>query len=120
MGQRNQHESKNTNIAKRLYWMKRPFGCEIRQPVTQLEIDELLDSSECDDDSEVFEPLAKKSKVKNVVKNWKMNKSEFGSGFSNGNFQNYGSNFSSKYGNYSSGNDLSTGTPINMSSTLIY
>lgn len=29
-------------INKRLYWLKRPSGCEIRQPVSQIELEEIL------------------------------------------------------------------------------
>uniref|UniRef100_H2ZR97 Uncharacterized protein n=1 Tax=Ciona savignyi TaxID=51511 RepID=H2ZR97_CIOSA len=29
-------------IGKRLYWLKRPSGCEIRQPVSQIELEEIL------------------------------------------------------------------------------
>ena len=31
-----------TQISKRLYWLKRPAGCEIRQPVNIIELEEIL------------------------------------------------------------------------------
>ena len=31
-----------TQINKRLYWLKRPAGCEIRQPVNIIELEEIL------------------------------------------------------------------------------
>jgi hypothetical protein len=31
-----------TNVNKRLYWLKRPPGCEIRQPVNIIELEEIL------------------------------------------------------------------------------
>ncbi|XP_078485569.1 uncharacterized protein LOC144742369 [Ciona intestinalis] len=39
-------------IGKRLYWLKRPSGCEIRQPVSQIELEEILNEhsrDNCDD-----------------------------------------------------------------------
>lgn len=35
-------EKMNVPINKRLYWLKRPSGCEIRQPVSQIELEEIL------------------------------------------------------------------------------
>nr|CAB3262939.1 uncharacterized protein LOC100185421 [Phallusia mammillata] len=35
-------ERTRTPISKRLYWLKRPSGCEIRQPVSQIELEEIL------------------------------------------------------------------------------
>lgn len=35
-------ERANFPINKRLYWLKRPTGCEIRQPVSQIELEEIL------------------------------------------------------------------------------
>ena len=31
-----------TSVTKRLYWLKRPPGCEIRQPVNIIELEEIL------------------------------------------------------------------------------
>ena len=31
-----------TQVNKRLYWLKRPAGCEIRQPVNIIELEEIL------------------------------------------------------------------------------
>ncbi|XP_039262758.2 uncharacterized protein LOC120338850 [Styela clava] len=35
-------ERTHVPINKRLYWLKRPTGCEIRQPVSQIELEEIL------------------------------------------------------------------------------
>ncbi|XP_076811975.1 uncharacterized protein LOC143458949 [Clavelina lepadiformis] len=59
-------------ISKRLYWLKRPNGCEIRQPVSQIELEEILnehsrdnyvDKDDCmsEDDQHDVVPASKKS-----------------------------------------------------------
>ena len=43
------HEKRNIHESKRTYWMKRPPGCEIRQPMSQLELDQIFDGSSDDE-----------------------------------------------------------------------
>jgi len=66
-------ERLKTPINKRLYWLKRPSGCEIRQPVSQIELEEILNENvrdvnqenfaENSDDS--FQETIKNSNIKN-------------------------------------------------------
>jgi len=41
-----EYERKGTVSQKRLYWMKRPAGCEIKTPYSQVELDELFYDNE--------------------------------------------------------------------------